>query len=107
MKIYACTESKSAVLRGMIYSVPKLSSTTISLRSFPYLHIQIAPVILMTTFLLTCEDTQFQKLALPLGLAYGVTHKMDLETVLFLWLWEISHILLPLELHKLQHRDHT
>lgn len=79
MKIYACRESKNAVLRGMIYSVPKSSRTTISLRSSPYLHIQIAPVILMTTFLRTCEDTQFQKLALPLGLAYGVTHT---------WIWE-------------------
>lgn len=73
MKTYACRESKSAVLRGMIYPVPKLSPTTISLRSSAYPHIQIAPVILMSTFLLTCEDTQFHKLVLPLGLAYGVT----------------------------------
>lgn len=79
MKIYACREPESAVLRGMIYSVPKLSPTTISLRSSPYLHIQIAPVILMTTLLFTCEDTQFQKLALPLGLAYGVTQG---------WIWK-------------------
>lgn len=57
-------ESKSAVLRRIIYSIPKLSPTTISLRSSAYLQIQIASVILMTTFLLTCEDTQFQKPAL-------------------------------------------
>lgn len=66
-------ESQSAVLRGMIYSVLKLSPTTISLRSSAYLHVQTASVILMTTFLLTCEGTQFQELALPLGLACGVT----------------------------------
>lgn len=69
MKTYAFGDSKSAVLRGMISSVPKLSPSTVSLGSSAYLHIQIAPVMLMTTFLLTCEDTRFQKLALPVGFA--------------------------------------
>lgn len=62
--------SRSAVLRGTVYSsVPKLSPTPISLGSCTYPHFKIALVILMNTFLITCEDTQFQKLTVIGGLA--------------------------------------
>lgn len=107
MKTHACRESLSAVLRGMIYSVPKLSPTTISLRSSAYPHIQIAPVILMITFFLHVRIHNFRSLKFLWDWHMELHKQMDLETVLFMWLWEISHILLPLELHKLQHRDHT
>lgn len=65
--------SRSADLRGMTYSsVPKLSPTTLSSGAWTYPHFKIAPVILMNTLLVTCEDTPFQKLPVALGLACGV-----------------------------------